>query len=260
MTGGASGIGLAAAIRFAAMGFKVCIADLGEERLAVALKQIRETGRGAEAIAVETDVSQLASVHALEREVSERLGCVNVLMNNAGVSRSSTCLDQLPHWHQMLGVNLWGVIHGAQAFVPRMLEQGVSGFIINTGSKQGHHHPARESGIQRVQGGGQSLHRGATASASKHCQCQDQRAPLDPRICVHGHDGRQSDGETRSCLDGGTDRGFHAAKTGVGGLLRSDADVATPLRRLRSAEALRHIDSLLKGAPRSHFWMNRTVM
>jgi NAD(P)-dependent dehydrogenase (short-subunit alcohol dehydrogenase family) len=124
-------------MRFAAMGFKVCIADLGEERLAAAVKKIRETGRGAEAIAVETDVSQLASVHALEREVSERLGAVNVLMNNAGVSRASTCLDQLPHWHQILGVNLWGVIHGTQVFVPRMLEQGVSGFIINTGSKQG---------------------------------------------------------------------------------------------------------------------------
>jgi NAD(P)-dependent dehydrogenase (short-subunit alcohol dehydrogenase family) len=138
ITGGASGIGLAAACRFAALGLKVCIADMGTQRLTAALDKIRETAGGnAEVMSVETDVSQLESVRHLEREVSDHFGGTDVLMNNAGISLSSTCLDQIDHWHKLLAVNLWGVIHGTQVFVPRMLERGRVGYIINTGSKQG---------------------------------------------------------------------------------------------------------------------------
>jgi hypothetical protein len=138
ITGGASGIGLAAATRFASLGLKVCIADLGAQRLSAALEKIHQaTGGQAQVMAVETDVSQLESVQHLEREVSERFGGTDVLMNNAGISLSTTCLDQLDHWQKLLAVNLWGVIHGTQVFVPRMLERGSVGYVINTGSKQG---------------------------------------------------------------------------------------------------------------------------
>jgi NAD(P)-dependent dehydrogenase (short-subunit alcohol dehydrogenase family) len=138
ITGGASGIGLAAATRFASWGLNVCIADLGTERLQAAVEQIgRSSGGRSEVMAVETDVSQLHAVQRLEREVRERFGGTDVLMNNAGVSLGSTCLDQLEHWQELLAVNLWGVIHGTQVFVPRMLERSTAGYIINTGSKQG---------------------------------------------------------------------------------------------------------------------------
>jgi NAD(P)-dependent dehydrogenase (short-subunit alcohol dehydrogenase family) len=63
-------------------------------------------------MAVETDVSQLKSVQHLEREVSDHFGGTDVLMNNAGISPSSACLDQIEHWQKLLAVNLWGVIHG----------------------------------------------------------------------------------------------------------------------------------------------------
>jgi NAD(P)-dependent dehydrogenase (short-subunit alcohol dehydrogenase family) len=138
VTGGASGIGLAAACRFAAMGLNVCIADIGSERLAAAVSKITDVAGGrAEVISIETDVSDLSSMQRLEQEVSSRFGGADILMNNAGISRSSTCLDQLEHWQKILSVNLWGVIHGTQTFVPRMLERGRPGFVINTGSKQG---------------------------------------------------------------------------------------------------------------------------
>ena len=138
ITGGASGIGLAAASRFASLGLKVCIADLGTQRLNAAVEKIHQATRGrAEVMAVETDVSQLKSVQHLEREVSDHFGGTDVLMNNAGISLNSTCLDQIEHWQKLLAVNLWGVIHGTQVFVPRMLERGAAGYVINTGSKQG---------------------------------------------------------------------------------------------------------------------------
>jgi len=138
VTGGASGIGLAAASRFASMGLKVCIADVGTQRLTDAVDKVHQAaGAKAEVIAVETDVSQLASVERLERTVREQYGGTDVLMNNAGISLSSTCTDQIEHWQRLLAVNLWGVIHGTQVFVPKMLERGSAGYIINTGSKQG---------------------------------------------------------------------------------------------------------------------------
>jgi NAD(P)-dependent dehydrogenase (short-subunit alcohol dehydrogenase family) len=138
VTGGASGIGLAAASRFASLGLKVCIADLGAQRLQAAVEKIHQAAQGqAEVMAVETDVSQLTSVQQLEREVSGRFGATHVLMNNAGISLGSTCLDQMESWQKLLAANLWGVIHGTQVFVPRMLEHGVAGYVINTGSKQG---------------------------------------------------------------------------------------------------------------------------
>jgi len=138
ITGGASGIGLAAASKFAAMGLKVCIADIGPARLAAAVAKVKEgVGSRAEVMSIETDVSDLSSVQKLESEVTRLFGGTDILMNNAGISRDSSCLDQLENWHQILAVNLWGIIHGTQTFVPRMLQRERPGCVINTGSKQG---------------------------------------------------------------------------------------------------------------------------
>src|SRR5580693_5548505 len=139
ITGGASGIGLAAAMRFARLGMKVCIADVGKEKLAQAAATLtRAAPAGAASIMSEiTDVSRVEEVARLESAVRERFGGTDVLMNNAGIQPGSTMFGPPENWQRVFAVNLWGVIHGTQIFAPRMIERGRPGLIINTGSKQG---------------------------------------------------------------------------------------------------------------------------
>ncbi|KAA2244086.1 SDR family NAD(P)-dependent oxidoreductase [Salinarimonas soli] len=137
VTGGASGIGLAAARRFAGLGLHVCLADLGAERLRHAAETVAaEIGAG-EVMTAETDVSRIDDLRRLEAQVRERFGGTDVLMNNAGIQPGSAIFGPGDNWERILGVNLWGVIHGCQAFVPVMIERGRPGLVINTGSKQG---------------------------------------------------------------------------------------------------------------------------
>jgi NAD(P)-dependent dehydrogenase (short-subunit alcohol dehydrogenase family) len=139
ITGGASGIGLAAAIRFARLGMKVCIADLGGDRLAAAGNQLSSMApAGAANIMVAAvDVSRIEDVSGLEATVRARFGGTDVLMNNAGIQPGSEIFGPLQNWQRILGVNLWGIIHGSQVFAPGMIARGRPGLIINTGSKQG---------------------------------------------------------------------------------------------------------------------------
>src|ERR1700704_78781 len=139
ITGGASGIGLAAAMRFARVGMKVCIADLGTNRLAEAEAKISSVAPdgAASVMIMPIDVSRIEDVSVLELAVLERFGGTDILMNNAGIQPGSQMLGPLQNWQRILGVNLWGVIHGSQVFAPRMIERGRPGLIINTGSKQG---------------------------------------------------------------------------------------------------------------------------
>ncbi len=139
VTGGAAGIGLAAAKRFAGLGLRIAIADLGADRLGRAAEEIAPlTAAGArDVLTVETDVSRVDEVRRLEAAVRDRFGGTDVLMNNAGVQPGSDMFGPAENWQRVLGVNLWGVIHGTQAFLPGMLERGRPGLIINTGSKQG---------------------------------------------------------------------------------------------------------------------------
>lgn len=139
VTGGASGIGLAAAKRFAALGLRICIADLGTDRLGAAAAAIaaHAAGGSSEVMAVEADVSRPADVASLAAAVGERFGGTDVLMNNAGIGPASTIFGPPDAWQRILDVNLWGIIHGVQTFVPKMLERGRPGLVINTGSKQG---------------------------------------------------------------------------------------------------------------------------
>jgi NAD(P)-dependent dehydrogenase (short-subunit alcohol dehydrogenase family) len=139
ITGGASGIGLAAAMRFASLGMKVCIADLGTSRLAEAEGQLSSAAPGGAAniMAIAVDVSRIEEVSGLESTVRERFGGTDILMNNAGIQPGSEMFGPAENWQRVLGVNLWGVIHGSQVFAPRMIEHGRPGLIINTGSKQG---------------------------------------------------------------------------------------------------------------------------
>ncbi len=139
ITGGASGIGLAAANRFARMGLRVCIADLGDDRLANAAETLiaAAPGRAESVMAMATDVSRAEDVQRLEAAVRERFGGADILMNNAGVQPGSALFGPADAWERVIGVNLWGVIHGSRSFAPGMIARGRPGYIINTGSKQG---------------------------------------------------------------------------------------------------------------------------
>ena len=139
VTGGASGIGFAAAERFARLGMKVCIADIGGDRLHDAETKLSSAAPGGAAsiMAVATDVSDAGSVGELEAAVRNRFGGTDVLMNNAGIQPGSKMFGQLDNWQRILSVNLWGIIHGTQIFAPAMIARGRPGLIINTGSKQG---------------------------------------------------------------------------------------------------------------------------
>jgi len=136
VTGGASGIGRAMAERFARERAKVVVADIDARALAAVVDSIK--ARGGEALGVPTDVTDLSSVQALAAAAFEAFGKVSVLCNNAGVAlwgglESATHRD----WQWVLGVNLWGVIHGVEAFVPRMIASKEPGHIVNTASMAG---------------------------------------------------------------------------------------------------------------------------
>lgn len=139
VTGGASGIGLAAATRFAGRGMQVVLTDLGADRLdhaAGLVAQAAPAGRDAVTVA-ETDVSRPETLAALERAVGEQFGGTDLLMNNAGIQPGSSVFGPVEDWSRVLDVNLWGVIHGTRAFVPNMIARGRPGLVVNTGSKQG---------------------------------------------------------------------------------------------------------------------------
>lgn len=136
ITGGASGIGLAAAKRFASMGLKVAIADLGGDKLDLARVAVIEQTSPDDVIAVATDVTSVEDLQRLQQAVEHKFGAVDVLMNNAGIQPGSSIFNP-DDWDRIIAVNLFGIIRGSQVFGPRMIQRQKPGLIINTGSKQG---------------------------------------------------------------------------------------------------------------------------
>jgi NAD(P)-dependent dehydrogenase (short-subunit alcohol dehydrogenase family) len=136
VTGGASGIGRALALLFAREGAHVVVADLDEAGMAETVTGVAQAGR--RGLAVKTDVSRLADVQALADRAFAELGAVHVVCNNAGVALWGG-LESVSHqdWEWAMGVNLWGVIHGVEAFVPRMVAQKQPGHVVNTASMAG---------------------------------------------------------------------------------------------------------------------------
>ncbi|AJD43139.1 short-chain dehydrogenase/reductase SDR family protein [Rhizobium gallicum bv. gallicum R602sp] len=137
ITGGASGIGLAAAKRFAEAGMSVVIADRDGNRLATARGELEAIAGQERVMAVKTDVCDKSSLEAVEQAVVQRFGRVHVLMNNAGIGPQTSIFSAQANWDSILGVNLLGVINGTRVFGAKMLAHGEPGLIINTGSKQG---------------------------------------------------------------------------------------------------------------------------
>ena len=139
ITGGASGIGLAAATAFARLGLRICIVDLGEDRLSDAAGKIASVARGGrdDVMTAAVDVSDVSAMTRLAADVQARFGGCDVLMNNAGIQVPTSALGPRDNWERLLGVNLWGIVNGCQAFVGDMIARKRPGLIVNTGSKQG---------------------------------------------------------------------------------------------------------------------------
>ena len=136
VTGAASGIGRALAEKCIQEGMKVVLADVEENALNKAADELKALG--GDVLAVQTDVSNAEQVEALAQKAFAAYNAVHLLFNNAGVGAGTTVWDSsLADWQWVLGVNLWGIIHGIHYFVPRMLAQNEPGYVVNTASSEG---------------------------------------------------------------------------------------------------------------------------
>jgi NAD(P)-dependent dehydrogenase (short-subunit alcohol dehydrogenase family) len=134
ITGGASGIGLAAAKKYAELGINVVIADLNEDNLKKAAGQIT----GAKVVTFALDVAKPEDLIRLKDRAYSEFGAVSILMNNAGANLNPGSAWKEPDkWRRLLDINLFGMINGVQAFLPDMVAAKKPGLVINTGSKQG---------------------------------------------------------------------------------------------------------------------------
>jgi NAD(P)-dependent dehydrogenase (short-subunit alcohol dehydrogenase family) len=136
VTGGGSGIGAALARAFAREGSKVVLADLDRDGMDRVAGEI--AAQGGETLSVHTDVASLESVEALAKRTLERFGAAHIVCNNAGVGVFGP-LAEATHkdWQWVMNVNIWGVIHGIEVFLPRLIAQGQGGHIVNTASMAG---------------------------------------------------------------------------------------------------------------------------
>lgn len=136
VTGGASGLGRAMALRFAREGMKIVLADVQADALNKTESELRAAGIAV--LAVQTDVSKGGDVDALADKAFKAFGGVHILCNNAGVAPGGTIWEQSEKdWEWTIGVNVWGVIHGIRAFVPRMIAQDTESHVVNTASVAG---------------------------------------------------------------------------------------------------------------------------
>jgi len=140
ITGGASGIGRAAAERAAAAGMRLALVDVNAKKLATTAAALAETIGRDQVITSTADVADAAALLDLAKEVAVRWGSPTLLMNNAAffvAGGAGGILDPVENWAKVFAVNVLGVVNGVQAFLPGMLEAGRPGVIVNTGSKQG---------------------------------------------------------------------------------------------------------------------------
>jgi NAD(P)-dependent dehydrogenase (short-subunit alcohol dehydrogenase family) len=136
ITGGGNGIGAAMARAFAARGARLVLADLDPAAMERVAKPL--TAAGTEVLCVPTDVGELAQVQALADAAERRFGAVHLVCNNAGVALFGEMAAQThADWVYTMRVNFWGVVHGVETFVPRLLAGGAGGHVVNTASMAG---------------------------------------------------------------------------------------------------------------------------
>ncbi|HKP22486.1 MAG TPA: SDR family NAD(P)-dependent oxidoreductase [Dongiaceae bacterium] len=195
ITGGASGIGLAAARKFAAAGMKVVLADLKGAALDQAAETVAAAAKGgkADVRAVPTDVSIMEDVQRLKQIAYQSFGEVAVLMNNAGIGNGGGPFEHYERWQRVLAVNLWGVINGSHAFAQAMAAQGTPGAIINTGSKQGITCPPGDTAYNVSKAGVKVLTEGLAHSLRSIDGCKVTAHLLIPGHVWTGITGRKKD-------------------------------------------------------------------
>jgi len=213
ITGGASGIGLAAAMRFAALGMKVCIADIGADRLKDAATRLSSLAPGgaANVMSATVDVRRADDVAELETVVRQKFGGTDILMNNAGIQPGSRMFGPLENWQRILGVNLWGIIHGSQVFAPHMIERGRPGLIINTGSKQGITTPPGDPAYNVSKAGVKAFTEALQHELRNTPDCQISAHLFIPGFVFTGLTARPQR-KARRRLDGRADRRLHGQK------------------------------------------------
>jgi NAD(P)-dependent dehydrogenase (short-subunit alcohol dehydrogenase family) len=184
VTGGASGMGRAFAERFAQAGMNVVLADIEEEALETAVRELEQQEH--RVIGVVTNTMQKASVEALADQAIDAFGAIHVVCNNAGVaSPGDTQLGTRgiwevsdSDWQWVMGVNFWGVLYGVQVFVPRMLAQGSEGHVINTASIAGLSPGASAYGV--------SKHAVVALSESLASGLRERAAPIGVSVLCPG--------------------------------------------------------------------------
>lgn len=139
VTGAASGIGLGLSRTFVRNGMSVAMVDLRGDKLREAMEEVRPLGQG-RVVAIEADVAKHESVEGAAQTIEREFGNIHLVCNNAGVVLRGKRMEDIDDatWNWLLGVNLYGVIHGIQAFVPRIRKHGEGGHIVNTASMAGH--------------------------------------------------------------------------------------------------------------------------
>jgi NAD(P)-dependent dehydrogenase (short-subunit alcohol dehydrogenase family) len=182
VTGGASGIGKALAEALAKQGCRVVIADVEAGALELAQKEISAAG-GNDVRAVVTDVSDLASVQSLADQVFDEFGEVHILVNNAGVGAPSAKVwETTPNdWRWIFNVNVYGVVYGILCFVPRMLESGKPGYVINTSSGDGAVTPMPAASVYASSKAAVS-----TVTECLAAQLRDEGAPIGVSLFLPG--------------------------------------------------------------------------
>ncbi|MGX1319424.1 NAD(P)-dependent dehydrogenase (short-subunit alcohol dehydrogenase family) [Bradyrhizobium sp. USDA 377] len=214
ITGGASGIGFAAATAFARAGMKVCIADVDEARLAEAATKLSSVTSATHVMTCAVDVSRAESVMELERAVGAHYGGTDVLMNNAGIQPGSTLFAEPDNWQRIVGVNMWGIINGSRIFAPNMIARGKAGLIINTGSKQGITTPPGDPAYNVSKAGVKAFTEALQHELRNTGDCHITAHLLIPRLRLHRPDRKGPHRETGRRVDAGADRRLHADATG----------------------------------------------
>jgi NAD(P)-dependent dehydrogenase (short-subunit alcohol dehydrogenase family) len=255
ITGAASGIGLAAAERFSDFGLKVCMADANVKALEAAVASVsRRSGRQGDVIGVPTDVSRREDVERLKERAYETFGEVAFLMNNAGRGGGGATLFGDPgRWKDVLDSNLWGVIHGVQAFGPAMIAQKAPAAIVNTGSKQGITCPPGETAYN-VSKAGVKVVTDALAHELRNVDgCQVSAHLLIPGFTFTGLTSREGGEKPAGAWTGAqvVDFMLESIEAGDFYILCPDNDVtrATDEKRMRWA-----MDDIIKNRPALSRW------
>jgi NAD(P)-dependent dehydrogenase (short-subunit alcohol dehydrogenase family) len=184
ITGGASGIGLAAAKRFAQAGMHICLADV-DEALDRAAEEVRQAG-ASDVMVRRLDIGDASEVIALSTAVFDRFGDVGILMNNAGTGGGGDAFSNPEGWARVLRTNLHGVLNGVQAFSPAMIASGKPGLIVNTGSKQGITSPPGDTAYNVSKAAVKSLTEGLAHSLRNIPSCQISAHLLIPGFTYTG--------------------------------------------------------------------------